>query len=131
MTKKTGSEQEPQDGQQPTGGVTVGLDKMGEPIIDPAPDRPPPEPDSPTFKAVKKGAKWGSLAGLVIGQLYLSHNSINTPVGTIYTGNVALVLIGWVALGTAIGTGIGWLSVQKIGEDDDRSPPSFPSEPYG
>ena len=93
------------------------------------PYKPEPDsPDTPTWPAVKKGAKWGSVAGLVGGQFYLANNS---PLG-FYSGNLTLVFAVWIGLGTALGAGIGWASTQKIADDDDtRPPPDFPREPYG
>lgn len=84
----------------------IGLDKMGEPIIDPAPDRPPEMQDSPASNALAKGAKWGSIVGFVIAQWYLGQHS---PLG-FYGGNVTLVFAVCIGIGASIGAGIGWLS---------------------
>jgi hypothetical protein len=94
-------------------------------------------PDRPSYwaalsgKAVKKGAKWGMIGGYVIAQLIISSKSIETPFGSIYNGNMFAVFATWIGLGVAIGAGIGWLSTQKIGEDEDTPPPSSPIEPFG
>jgi hypothetical protein len=112
----------------------VGVDKKSEPIIEPAPEQDDRLSywDSAAGKAVRKGAKWGMIVGFVIAQIFISFGSINTPFGSIYTGNMLLVFAFWIGLGSALGAGIGWLSTQKIGEDDDVPPPSnFPGEPYG
>ncbi len=129
--KETGSKLEHKAGKSAADSSVVGLDKMGEPIIDPAPDKPPGWEDSPTGKTVWKGAKWGMVAGFVIAQIIISVKSIDTPFGSIYVGNMALVYLLWIGLGVAVGAGIGWLSTQKIGEDDDAPPPSSPIEPFG
>lgn len=82
----------------------AGLDKTGEPKIDPAPDRPE---DSPTSNAVAKGAKWGAIVGLIIAQCYMDQHS---PLG-FYGGNVAAVFAVCIGFCTLIGAGIGWLYV--------------------
>ena len=91
------------------------------------PDRPDP-PDTPTWAAVKKGAKWGSLAGLAIAQFFIASNSIETPFGSIYTGNLFALFAVCVGLGTGLGAGIGWMSTQKIGDEDAMPPPDVPRE---
>jgi hypothetical protein len=99
----------------------IGLDRPGEPNIDPAPDKPPepPEPeDSRAWKAVKKGAKWGSVAGFVTAQFYMSNYS---PHG-FYVGNVMLVFVYCIGLGSALGAGIGWLITQT--DDEVPLPPA-------
>ena len=80
---------------------------MSEPL--PSPEAPP----SP----IAKGAKWGALAGFVLAQLFIRHNS---PLG-FYGGNMLGVFAFFIGLGTAIGAGIGWLSKQPSG-DDERFP---------
>ncbi len=122
MNPITGGKHEAPADRGSAGGPMLGLDRMGEPIIDPAPDRPPGWEDSPTGKAVFKGAKWGAVAGLAIGQFYISSNSIETPFGSIYTGNVTLVLIGCIGVCSALGAGIGWVTMQDIGGGDDDRP---------
>lgn len=88
------------------------------------PDNQEPDPpDSPTWRAVKKGAKWGSIAGLAIAQLTMSANSIQTPFGSIYGENVFALFAVWIGLGSALGAGIGWASAQKTDSDDFRPPP--------
>jgi hypothetical protein len=82
--------------------------------------------DSPPWKAAKTGAKWGCVAGFVVAQWYMSRWMFHG----FYLGNDALVFAVCIGGGTAIGAGIGWLTAQKIGEDDDVPPPSFPLEPY-
>jgi hypothetical protein len=116
---------------QKTDEPMIGLDRLGEPIIDPAPDKPPSWQDSPTGKATWKGAKWGMVAGFAVAQIFISYGSIDTPFGSIYNGNIALVFIFWIGIGSALGAGIAWLNMQKIGEDDDVPPPTFPREPFG
>jgi hypothetical protein len=119
MTQEGGGKVEPPADQRPA----AGLDKMGEPIIDPAPDTPPEWEDSPTGKAVLKGAKWGMVVGFGVAQLVIWSKSIPTPVGSIYGGNMFGVFALWIGLGVAIGAGIGWLSTKDLGEDDDTRPP--------
>jgi hypothetical protein len=85
----------------------VGLDKLGEPIIDPAPDRPPGKENSPTSNAMVKGAKWGAVAGLIIAQMYIGQHS---PHG-FYMGNLLAVFAVCIGLCTFIGAAIGWLSI--------------------
>lgn len=62
------------------------------------------EGEDPRAVAAKKGAKWGSVGGLVLAQLYLSQNS---PLG-FYTGNLALVFLFCIGLGVAFGAALGW-----------------------
>lgn len=87
------------------------------------PDNPEPDPpDTPTWRAVKTGAKWGSITGLAIAQLIMSSCSIQTPFGPIYGENVFALFAIWIGLGSALGAGIGWLSTQNIGSDDSEPP---------
>ena len=96
------------------------------------PDAPNPDPpDTPTWRAVKKGAKWGSVAGLIAAQWLIGSNSVETPFGSIYTGNMFAVFAVCIGFGSGLGAGIGWLSIQQIGDEDDRPPRDFPREPYG
>jgi hypothetical protein len=89
------------------------------------PDKLEPDPpDTPTWRAVKKGAKWGSIAGLVIAQIVISSGSIDTPIGPIYGGNMFAVFAIWIGLGIALGAAIGWASTQDIGSDDAGPPPT-------
>jgi len=91
----------------------VGLDKMGEPIIDPAPDRAPDTRDSPASSAMAKGAKWGALVGFVIAQWYMGQHS---PLG-FYGGNVVGVFAVCIGICTLIGAGFGWLHDNGSGPD--------------
>jgi hypothetical protein len=87
------------------------------------PDAPEPEaPDSPTWRAVKKGTKWGSIVGFVISQIYIGANSIATPFGSIYGGNMLVVFAFWIGIGSALGALIGWASVTGDDSDDDMRP---------
>ena len=53
-----------------------------------------------------------------------TEHTIDTPFGSVFVGNdMWLIYLVCIGLGTAIGAGIGWLSAQKIGEDDDVPPP--------
>jgi hypothetical protein len=90
----------------------------------------PDQPDTPTWRSVKRGAKWGSLAGFVVSHLIIAANSIDTPFGSIYGGNMGALFAVCIGVGAALGAGAGWLNAQDIA-DDDRPPPSFPREPYG
>ena len=86
--------------------------------------------ETPTWRAVKIGAKWGSIAGFILSNMIIAANSIDTPFGSIYAGNMFAVFAVCIGLFTALGAGIGWLSAQKI-DEEDASPPSFPQEPFG
>lgn len=87
------------------------------------PDEPEPDPpDTPTWRAIKKGAKWGSIAGFVVAQLAMSSSSIQTPFGPIYGGNVFLLFAICAGIGTAAGAGFGWAST-LIDDSDDLGPP--------
>jgi hypothetical protein len=98
----------------------MGLDLMGEPIIDPAPDKPPTWEDSPAGKAFFKGGTWGMIAGLAIAVYYLSVSNYS-PLG-LFLGDIVFFAVG---LGFVVGALLGWLSVQVIGKD--RVPPTPPS----
>ena len=112
-----------------------GMTDKDEGAISGQPDQSPPrppgpdQPDTPTWRSVKQGAKWGSLAGFVVAQLIIAGNSIDTPFGSIYGGNMLALFAVCIGLGAALGVGAGWLNAQDI--DDDPPPPSFPREPYG
>lgn len=69
---------------------------------------------------MKRGATWGSLAGLIIGQLYVSAHSIETPFGSIYGDNLFAALGIPTVLGAVIGAAFGWLSAQQA--SDERPP---------
>ena len=101
---------------------TIGLDMMGEPIIDPAPDKPPTWEDSPAGKAFFKGGTWGMAAGLVVAIYYGS--SSYSPIG-LFVGDVALVLLSGLGLGFVLGALLGWLSVKATGKDEVPPPPSL------
>lgn len=94
------------------------------------PSAPEQDQDTPTWRAVKAGAKWGSIAGFIVSNTIIAANSIDTPVGSIYAGNMLALFAVCIGFGAALGAGIGWLSAQKV-DEDDSSPPSFPQEPYG
>ncbi len=83
----------------------------------PEPLRSPPpaekeEPPSP----IAKGAKWGALAGFIVAQLAIRRNS---PLG-FYTGdtNMLLLFAICIGLGSAIGVGFAWLSMQPSDDDE-------------
>jgi hypothetical protein len=88
-------------------------------------------PESAAWKSIKKGAAWGSIPGYLAAKAIISANSIETPFGSIYSGNVFFVFMLWIGLGAGIGAAIGWLNSQKIGDDDDVPPPSLPEQPFG
>ena len=96
----------------------IGLDKMGEPIIDPAPDKPPTWEDSRSGKALFKGMKWGAAAGLALAQIYISSHSVQTVFGSIYVGEAIVPVLLGTALGAAVGAAFGWLSANVKIEDD-------------
>ena len=111
------------------------MSKKSEPIPEyldaMQPDVPEPDPpDPPNWRAVKNGCKWGAIAGFILSHLIIASNSIETPFGSIYGGNMLLLYAVCIGSCTAIGGGIGWLNVQKI-DDERASPPSFPREPFG
>jgi len=84
----------------------------------------PDQPDTPTWRAVKKGAKWGAIAGLVIAQILISAGSVQTPFGAVYVGNMFAVFAICIGLGSALGVGFGWLNAHEM--DSDGSSPSPP-----
>ena len=88
------------------------LDRLGLPIIDPAPDRPPGWEDSPAGKAVFTGAGWGAAAGLVVAQIVMAGGAVETPFGVIYRDDVVVTLALSIGIGTALGAGLGWLVVR-------------------
>lgn len=92
-------------------------------LVRPNPLEPHP-PNTRAWRAVERGATWGSLAGLIIGHLYVSANSIDTPFGPIYGHDMFAALEIPTALGAAIGAAVGWLSVQQAG--DERAPYDVP-----
>lgn len=87
----------------------VGPDRLGEPIIDPAPNRPRALRDGPAIKAATKGATWGAVAGLVAAKLYLSAHS---PLG-FYGGDAGVMVITWTGVGAILGAAAGWLIQKK------------------
>jgi hypothetical protein len=107
----------------------VGLDMMGEPIIDPAPDKPPTWEDSPAGKAFFKGGAWGALAGMAIAIYYYSSTDYwpHSPLG-FFDGDLLFVAP---ALGYVLGALLGWLSVKVTGKDEVPTPPSYWNDPSG
>ena len=71
-------------------------------------------PGSTNRRAVKWGWKAGTVAGIFLGQYYITSNS---PLG-FYTGSIVLVFVSIVPLCAGLGAGIGWLSTNKIGGVD-------------
>ncbi len=65
---------------------------------------------------VYKGAKWGFVAGFLAGSIYTASHS---PLG-FYPGNLALVLFGSMACGSAIGALVMWLLSRR---PDGKKPP--------
>ena len=99
----------------------VGLDMMGEPIIDPAPDKPPTWEDSPPGKALFKGGTWGMVAGLAVAIYYYNHTSWSyISLLGLFGGDVAFFAVG---LGFILGALLGWLSVKMTGKDEVPPPP--------
>ena len=96
----------------------IGLDKMGQPIIDPAPDKPRTWEDTVPAKALFRGGNWGMAAGLAAAVYYLS---VHSPLG-FYTGNLLLVLGGGIAAGFALGALAGWVSAKVTGKN--KVPPT-------
>ena len=96
----------------------IGLDKMGEPIIDPAPDKPPTWEDTIPSKALFRGGNWGMAAGLAVAIYYTSNHA---PLG-FYNGNLILVLSICVGAGFALGAFAGWLSAKITGKN--KVPPT-------
>ncbi len=78
--------------------------------------------DSLTLKFVKKGMTWGAVAGLLAGKMYISWQSIDTPVGDVFEGNVLLVFAVSVGGLAAIGAGIGWLMANPGGGENAPPP---------
>ena len=66
-----------------------------------------------TLAVVRKGAKWGMIVGFVIAQIFINTHS---PLG-FYTGNMGLVYLTCIGLGTGIGALFAWLST--ITRDDE------------
>jgi len=85
--------------------------------------------DTPMWRAIKKGFGGGALIGFVIAKFYIDSQSVETPVGVVYEGNILLVFGVCIGLGAAVGAGIGWLSMQKTGDDDRPPPPDLAREP--
>jgi len=96
----------------------IGLDKMGEPIIDPAPDKPPTWEDTVPAKALFRGGNWGMAIGLAIVAYYLT---VHAPIG-VYMGNYMLVLAAGVGGGFAVGAFVGWMSAKITGKN--KLPPT-------
>jgi hypothetical protein len=95
----------------------IGLDRLGYPIIDPAPDKPPTWEDTPAAQALFKGGVWGAVAGLA-GALYkYPVSAFNySPLG-LFEGDIALALMLWIAAGYVLGALLGWLSFKVTGKD--------------
>lgn len=92
------------------GEPTIGLDRMGEPIIDPAPDKPPTWEDSPAGKALFKGGMLGLVAGLAAA-------SYCVPLGYSLGFFDSDLVFFAPALGYIAGALLGWLSVKITGKD--------------
>ena len=93
--------------------VDIPVDRLGEPIIDPAPDRPPTWEDTVPAKALFRGGNWGMFIGLIIAKYYMSTHS---PLG-VYLGNVIVVLAVGVGAGFVSGAFIGWTSAKITGKN--------------
>jgi hypothetical protein len=89
---------------------TVGLDRMGEPIMDPAPDSRE-QADWPV--EIWTGAKWGMAAGVAAGLAYVSAHTV--PSLGFYPGDAGLVLVPAFVGGAVVGAAIGWLWVHGPG----------------
>jgi hypothetical protein len=100
----------------------VGLDKLGEPIIDPAPDKPPTWEDTVPAKTLFRGGTWGAAVGLVVARIYMSSRAIETSFGPLYPDNLLLVLGVGIGAGFALGAFIGWLSAKITGKN--KLPPT-------
>ena len=83
---------------------TVGLDRLGEPIIDRAPNRPRWLRDGPVIKGFTKGATWGLVVGFAVARLNPSTNFL--PFGY-YVQDANLVVLFWVSVGVVVGAAIG------------------------
>ena len=94
------------------------LNRLGEPIIDPAPDKPPTWEDTVPAKALFRGGNWGMFIGLTIAIYYTSTHS---PLG-FYSGNLILMLAVGVGAGFVLGAFIGWMSAKITGKN--KLPPS-------
>jgi hypothetical protein len=88
----------------------------------PAPENASEPDESPTLKLVKRGLGGGALAGFIAAKLYMESQSVDTPVGTVYEGDVLLVFAVFVGGAAAIGAGLGWLAA-NAGDDEDVPPP--------
>ena len=95
------------------GRVDIPLDRLGYPIIDPAPDRPPTWEDTVPAKALFRGGNWGMFIGVLIAKYY---TSIHSPLG-FYSGNLILVLAIGVGVGFVSGAFIGWASAKITGKN--------------
>ena len=97
-----------------------------EPVPELSDSRPPdtPEPyDTPMWRASKKGATWGAVGGFVIAKFIMQSQTIDTPVGPVFTGNVLLLFGVCVGLGAAMCAGIAYLAMRET--DDAVDPPSM------
>jgi hypothetical protein len=91
----------------------IGLDKMGQPIIDPAPDKPPTWETTPAGKATYRGGNWGMLVAFVTGvPLYMSL-PLNLSTQATYVG----LLLMWLGLGYVLGAFLAWLIGRRTGKN--------------
>ena len=91
----------------------VGLDKMGEPIIDPAPDKPPTWEDTVTAKSLFRGGNWGLAIGLMAALVYTSAYS---RLGLL-DGYDFLMLGCGAGFGYVLGAFVGWLLAKITGRN--------------
>ncbi len=91
----------------------VGLDKLGEPIIDPAPDKPPSWETTLAGKASYRGGNWGMLIAFLTGVSYY----LSLPLyAATQAYSVALFLL-WLGLGYVAGAFVAWWIVRKTGKN--------------
>jgi hypothetical protein len=69
--------------------------------------------DTPMWRAIKRGLAGGALVGFVVAKYYMDSHAVETPIGTVYGGNVLLLFGVLVGLCAAGGAGIGWFATRQ------------------
>ena len=69
--------------------------------------------DTPMWRAIKKGIAGGAFVGFIVARYVMDSQTVETPVGPVYGGNVLLLFAVWVGLCAAAGAGIGWFATRE------------------